>query len=92
MQALVTFDDSWDEEAIVNAFMDNDQLPGVLVVKVVPSCGGKCAAEESGRCANTSTNTAMPKCLSCRWRDTCPINKSEIVAVECPWYHEALRQ
>jgi hypothetical protein len=45
MKAEVIFDDSWDEDAIVSAFIDNDQFPGVTSVRVVPSHCGKCAAD-----------------------------------------------
>jgi len=34
LKAILTFDDSWDDEAVRNAFADNDQFPGVTVLKL----------------------------------------------------------
>jgi hypothetical protein len=47
VKAEVTFDDSWDEDAIINAFMDNDQFPGVVSVQVIQSHCGKCIQKQS---------------------------------------------
>lgn len=47
MKVKVTFDDSWDEESIINAFVDNDQFPGVISVLVVPSHCVKCKNESN---------------------------------------------
>lgn len=67
MKAEVIFDDSWDEDAIVNAFTDNDQFPGVISVRVVPSHCGKCAAEtveQNGQNAQQSQSDEYKESLS----------------------------
>ena len=48
LKAILTYDDSWDEEAIRNAFEDNDQFPGIVSVEVSSTeCGG-CARQSKG--------------------------------------------
>jgi hypothetical protein len=61
LKAILTFDESWDDEAIRNAFADNDQFPGVIVSEVTSAeCGG-CARQEIKVAEQTPTNTGSPK-------------------------------
>jgi len=60
MQALVTFDDSWDEEAIRNAFTDNENIAGVRTVEIVQSHCGKCARQDTKELGTTGNKQSAP--------------------------------
>lgn len=46
LRAVITFDDSWDDEAVRNAFVDNDQFIGVVSVEISSAGCGECARQK----------------------------------------------
>jgi hypothetical protein len=56
LKAILTYDDSWDEESIRNAFEDNDQFSGIVSVEISSTeCGG-CARKSKGSAEQQTDN------------------------------------
>jgi len=58
LKAVLTFDDSWDDEAVRNAFADNDQFPGVTLAEVTSTECGVCARQNKGSAEQQTDNKA----------------------------------
>lgn len=46
IKAVITFDDSWDEEGVRNAFEDNDQYAGIVSVEIRSGGCGNCDSKD----------------------------------------------
>jgi hypothetical protein len=57
LKAVLTFDDSWDDEAVRNAFADNDQFPGVTVAEVTSAACSGCARQNKGSAEQQTDNS-----------------------------------
>lgn len=76
LKAVLTFDDSWDDEAVRNAFADNENFPGVTVSEITSTeCSG-CARQGNGSAEQQTDNSDYAAAL---WNElTSDINEPRL--------------
>jgi hypothetical protein len=57
IKAVITFDDSWDEDGVRSVFEDNDQLAGVVTVWIPPTDCSGCTRKHTGSAEPQTDNS-----------------------------------